>query len=273
MKDAMRNAKRLIASGLGAAALVATPAAAALDCDISTPVPPATALKPLAEEGYEPLRGFDRALRMGVGHLRPAREEDREHWIRHVLMPLSATPGAPPAAWFAGGWIVPAGGGAPRAAGSSGAIETGYETVSLIVLEIRDGEWLRIRFAPGDEGSSTAWVSRCDLEKLRPRVVYEPWEALLGSSELSPLYFRTGGPRALRRAADPDAELLAWIPAEGSKYALEPLEVQGDWMRVRMKVPSDYCAETRIKPAVREGWIRWRTERLGPLVWYYTRGC
>jgi hypothetical protein len=66
---------------------------------------------------------------------------------------------------------------------------------------------------------------------------------------------------------------VAWIPAEGRKYAIEPLEFKGDWMRARLKAPSDYCAEPDVKPAVREGWVRWRDARLGPLIWYYTRGC
>jgi hypothetical protein len=44
-------------------------------------------------------------------------------------------------------------------------------------------------------------------------------------------------------------------------------------MRARLKAPSAYCAEPDVKPAIREGWVRWRDARLGPLVWYYTRGC
>ena len=61
----------------------------------------------VADEPYEPLRGFDRALRLGVGHLRPAREEDRDSWLDYVLMPLSAKPGEPVTAWLSGGWVVP----------------------------------------------------------------------------------------------------------------------------------------------------------------------
>jgi hypothetical protein len=260
---------------LGCALLLGNAVSAELNCvDVSMPEPPAVALKPLVDRAHErPLHGFDRALRMGVGHLRPAGAADRDDWMHHILMPLSATPGAPPAVWLSGGWIVPVGAGALRKAGTRGTIETGYETVSLIVLEINDAGWLRIRFAPGSEDAGTGWVHRCHLEMLRPRLAYEPWEAFLAGSDISPLYFRTGGPRALRRLPEPGAELVAWIPAGASRYALEPLELQGDWMRVRMKAPYDYCAELNMKPAVHEGWVRWRDTRFGPLVWYYTRGC
>ena len=238
-----------------------------------SPKPPPVAPRSVADEPYEPLRGFDRALRLGVGHLRPAREEDRHDWLGFVLIPLAAKPGDPVAVWLSAGWIVPVAGGTPRHVGSRGAVETGYDTVSLIVLEVNGAGWLRIRFAPGDEASSTGWLHLCDLEKLRPRVVYEPWERLLGEGEISPLYFRTGGPRALRRDPEPGAERVAWIPAEGRKYAIEALEFKGDWMRARLTAPSDHCREPDVKPAIREGWVRWRDPHFGPLVWYYTRGC
>lgn len=240
----------------------------------ATPAPPSSAPAVVAAEGYQPLRGFDRALRLGVGHLRPAREEDRDDWLDRALMPLAAKPGEAITVWLYAGWVLPVAGGTPRRrVGSHGAVETGYETVSLIVLEVTDAGWLRIRFAPGDEASGTAWLHLCDLEKLRPQVVFEPWERHFLKKELSPLYFRTGGPRALRRAPEPGAEPVAWIPAEGRKYAIEPLEFRGDWMRARLKAPSDYCADPSVKPTIHEGWVRWRDARLGPLLWYHTRGC
>ena len=55
-------------------------------------------------------------------------------------------------------------------------------------------------------------------------------------------------------------------------YILEPLEVRGEWMRVKVKEPSDYC-EFDLTVKSREGWIRWYADESVPLVWYYTRGC
>jgi hypothetical protein len=247
--------------------------AAASCADIASPAPPRAAPASVLEERYEPLRGFDRALRLGVGHLRPEREEDQEGWLDLVLLPLADRPGEPVSVWLSAGWIVPVAGGTPHRVGTRGALETGHETVSLIVLEATEAGWLRIRFGPGGEASATGWLHLCDLERMRPRLVYEPWEAFLSRTELSPLYFRTGGPRALRRAPESLEERVAWIPAHGRRYAIEPLEFNGDWMRARLTVPVAHCREPDVTPAVREGWVRWRDSRLGPLVWYYTRGC
>lgn len=262
-------------SGIGVFALLAfaMETAAPRCVDVATAAPPPVTPRSIADEPYEPLQGFDRALRLGVGHLRPAPEQDRDDWLDYVLLPLAAKPGAPVSVWLSAGWVVPVGGGTPRRVGTRGAVETGYETVSLIVLEVNDAGWLRIRFGPGDEASNTGWLHFCDLENLRPRLVYEPWERVFAQKELSPLYFRAGAGRALRRAPEPGEERVAWIPAEARKYALEPLEFRGDWMRARVRAPFDYCRKANVKPVIREGWVRWRDPYLGPLVWYYTRGC
>jgi hypothetical protein len=265
--------KRWSAIGLFALLGCAVEGAALACADVASPRPPPVALKRIGDEPYEPLRGFDRALRLGIGHLRPARDEDRSDWLDFVLIPLAARPGDAPAVWLSAGWIVPSGGGTARRVGRRGALERGYETVSLIVLEMEEGGWLRIRFAPGDEASSTGWLHLCHLQRTRPQLVYEPWERLLAERTLSPLYFRTGGPRALRRGPEQSEEPLAWIPAEGRRYALEALEFKGDWMRARLTVPLDYCRHLNATPQVREGWVRWRDSHLGSLVWYHTRGC
>jgi hypothetical protein len=241
--------------------------------DRPSAAPPPILPRSVADERYEPLRGFDRALSLGVGHLRPARDEDRDDWLDFVLLPLAERPGGPVTLWLAGGWVVPLDGRAARRVGIRGTVETGYETVSLIVLEANKTGWLRIRFAPENESSSTGWLHRCDVEKLRPSVIYEPWERFFAQTNASLLYFRTGGPRALRRAPESGAEPVAWIPAEGRKYAFEPLEFKGDWMRARLRAPFDQCRKSHLKPRVREGWIRWRDPALGPLLWYFTRGC
>ncbi len=58
----------------------------------------------------------------------------------------------------------------------------------------------------------------------------------------------------------------------GDDHALEPLEFRGEWLRVRVRQPSDY-GETPTAVQVTEGWVRWWAEGPGPLVWYCTRGC
>ena len=128
--------------------------------------------------------------------------------------------------------------------------------------------WLRLRYdRPSETRDGTAWVHRCHLA--RESLAFESWRDRFLSEEISPLYLRDGAPGPLRAGPSDDAEELARIDGD---YHLEPLGYQGDWMRVRLTTPSDYCAapgEVRTT----EGWIRWRSAERGPLVWYYTRGC
>ena len=57
-------------------------------------------------------------------------------------------------------------------------------------------------------------------------------------------------------------------------YIMYVQEVKGDWMRVRLDVPSSYCASKKDpEPRSWEGWIRYLDDDGHPLVWFYARGC
>ncbi len=210
------------------------------------------------QQAYEPLRGFDAELALGVGHVRPAREEDRDDWLRRLGLPIFESPGGRFGSWLTGA--------------SEAALETGYETTSFIVHEERDDGWLRIRYAKSGSVPH-GWVHRCHLQASTPRLQYEPWERLFSSDAVSPFFFRSRVRHALRVAASLSAAAITWLPADPREYAIEPLEFAGDWAKVRVKLPSDYCVHPPVKPAVHEGWIQWRSAERGPWVWYYTRGC
>jgi hypothetical protein len=55
-------------------------------------------------------------------------------------------------------------------------------------------------------------------------------------------------------------------------YIMWAEEARGEWLRVRVVSPADYCAEPG-SPGVWRGWIRYLREDGRPRVWYYTRGC
>ena len=204
-----------------------------------------------AEEAYAPLRGSDAQLALGVGHLQPLREEDRDDWLPRLAISVFDAPRGRRIAL-------------PERR-MSHAIETGYETVSILVLEARNDGWLRMPFG---------WVHRDALAEATPQLEFETWERLFTSGTISPLYFRSRVRHALRVAPSASAPLVAWIPVNPVLYAVELLSVEGDWARARVSVPSDFCAEPGArKPEVREGWIRWRDAARGPWLWYYTRGC
>lgn len=204
-----------------------------------------------AEAVYEPNRGYDPDVALGVGHVRPQHEGERHAWLEQLAMPVLEAPGGRP---------LPL-----PTRRMSAAVETGYETASIVVLEARADGWLRLPFG---------WVHRSGLENSKPALEYEPWERLFASGTISPLYFRSQVRHALRAAASGRAPLVAWIPADRDRYAIEPLGFEGDWARVRVSIPSNFCAGPEAKkPETREGWIRWRDPLRGPWLWYYTRGC
>lgn len=211
---------------------------------------------------YESLRGHDPELALSVGHVRPAREEDRDDWTRRLSLPVFASPGGELKLWLT-----------PGSVALDALVESGYETVSFIALQARDDGWVRIRFG-GPLFSGAGWVHRCHLEAATPRLEYEPWEKLFASESASPVYFRSWMPHSLRQSASADAPLVTRIPADPNRYGMQPLEFRGDWARVRLSIPSDYCVDPKPQDlAVHEGWIRWRSRERGPWLWFYTRGC
>lgn len=150
------------------------------------------------------------------------------------------------------GAVAPA--GPPRRLGTGPMVETGYETASWIALEAAENGWVRLRLLdPGAAGDGTAWAVACHLSASDPPLVVTRWAEALAAP--GPVFFRRTG------WSDHDA-------------MLEPLELRGDWMRVRVTRPSTYCV-TDPPPDLRvdEGWIRWRDDAMGPWVWTFTRGC
>lgn len=236
-------------------------AAGACEGIVHPPRPAAVAAVEEADPApYEPLHGADPELALGVGHIRPIREEERDDWPRRLKLPVFEAPDGPVKVWLT-----------PGSVGGDVLVETGYETASFIVLQIRKDGWMQLRFG-GPLASGAGWVHRCHLEAATPRLQYQPWEDLL--AENGPLFFRAWAPRELRKAPSVEAPALATIPADPNRYGLQALQFRGDWVRVRISIPSTHCADP--KPArvrVHEGWVRWRGPKLGPALWYYTRGC
>lgn len=208
---------------------------------------------------------------LGVGHLRLAPDAGLSpwDWQLEVRLPLFSEPDGMHSGWIADGWVELGGGGADRARPVGGLVETGYEQVSLPVLAKREDGWLEVRYGSGP--SEAGWVHACQLP---PAVVYEGWQGLLLRDDISPLFFRTEVPHALREGPGTESRRITWVPSGPGDYDLEPLEVRGEWMRVRLEIPSDYCVGPEgVQTTEWEGWVRWWGPEIGPWVWFYTRGC
>lgn len=255
---------------LGVAFAAARPAAA----QPCAPPPAALARLPVdppADPGFPDLGALE-TMDLGVGHLHPSGDRSGgppgdNGWVQRVALPLSASPGDVPGVWIARGWIGRAS-GAPEVLSFRGMIETGYEEVSLLVLERRDG-WLRVRYAGGERAPESAWAPECALGASPVPLTFSPWSEWLLGDEISPLFVRDGLPLTLH--AEP-LETSASLAPVVEDDVLEPHEVRGAWMRVTLRQPSDYCSPDVVTVS-REGWVRWLTEDRGPRLWYFTRGC
>lgn len=235
--------------------------------------PSTTSMQPPPPGPYHRLSWQDTTLNLGIGHLQAAEIQPFDTaWIDKALIPLFAAPGGKPWGWIAKGWLLHDEGKRPL--GTAGMLETAYETPSFLVLEENPAGWLRFRFGlPADPGGGTAWLHRCHLANAAYPLRFERWEdRFLKDENVGTLFFRSKVRHSLRSGPGTDHERLAWI--EGESYELEPLELQGDWMRVRVSQPAVSCAEPGAKPdRVVEGWTKWRSDDQGSWVWYHTRGC
>lgn len=280
-----RKARHLIIRKLwilaGVAAL-STPNVSAQVCDMPEAIRSAVPTDPPGEMPYVTrwVTGSDGAsVPLGVGHLHhsyesqaPALPPGASNWLGQVALPISTTAGSAPDIWIADGWILQEG-DAPRPLSREALVETGYEEVSFVVLEGRPDGWLRIRYDLGAGNDGTGWTPRCAISAGPTVLTFSYWSDWLVnehlSGSISPLFFRSEVPGPLYGGPSVGAGRLGDI---GRDYILYPIEVQGDWMRVRVAEPSDYC-EFDVESVTREGWVRWYTPDLGPAVWYFTRGC
>lgn len=155
----------------------------------------------------------------------------------------------------------------------SNAVEYGYEVLGLPVDAVEaGGEWARVIYGTAaDATPRTGWV-RIGGEGARLRLWSEvlPEQSLffVGPSSEVAFYDRPGGGRvsaAPFRESDP----------QGAAFDLrmEPLEVDGRWMKVRVVTPDDSCRAELVETKEDILWIEYLDPRGRPRVWYHTRGC
>lgn len=219
--------------------------------------------------------GWDEAF-YGVGFLHP-RSQDGEIWTweRRATFPFYDAPDKRHLGWVVDGKVMPP--DRPEAVEPlswTGMIETGYETLTLMLREVRDDGWMEIRVsAPRPDDSGRVWVHACRLAHGEVALVPLLWSDVFVDSEL-PLSFRKQVPHALRVAPDAESERIAWLV---DRDDLEALEVRGDWMRVRAYHPGKYfslCGGVdEWKGQTLEGWVRWASPEKGTWLYWPTRGC
>ncbi|MBD2105854.1 hypothetical protein [Leptolyngbya subtilissima] len=210
---------------------------------------------------------------IGIGHLRPVNLStgtteglSGASWLRDVALPIYPSPDSAHWGWLINGWLVP-NGGTPLAIGRDAAfsmVQTEQQIYTFPVLEIRSDGWFRFQYTPA--GAAWAHISHLELGTL-PLTV-ETWESSM--QDASRIEFRRPGlAQPMRLAPSGTAPLQALI---GSNSIIQPLDLEGDWLRVRVTQPAQGCTALPGS-SISEGWVRWRSDAKIPLVWFSSTDC
>jgi imidazolonepropionase-like amidohydrolase len=147
----------------------------------------------------------------------------------------------------------------------SNAVEFDYEEKGL-PFDSLAGSWARALYG---------W--RADGPHLRGWVQLDPARTrhLLWADILQRYHLVWPDPAAARFYDAPEGSLMDLLVTSSSgvraDYDLEPLETRGEWMRVRVTVPSTCAGE---QPSAEHlAWIRYLDSDGHPLLWPLTRGC
>lgn len=237
-----------------------------------SPVPEAIAPESSGILGLYP----DPEDNIGVGHLRPANlailagdgaeRFANAHWLRSVALPIYVEPDGPHWGWIVNGWLVP-NGYDPIAIGRDAAFSMLHTYVGLYsfpVMEVREDGWFRFQYTP----AGTAWAHLSHLNLGGIELTVESWEDRF--LEVGQLEFRQHGISQPLRSQPAPSQSLVYLVGDNS--LIEPLEFDGDWMRVRVVQPADGC-QGMPGATTEEGWMRWRNSSDRALVWYPSRDC
>jgi hypothetical protein len=144
-----------------------------------------------------------------------------------------------------------------------------YSTYVFPVLEKRQNEWFRIRYQVGQGNDRTAWIKASQFQKAGVILDYESWQDyIMTKSSIEPI--KNNQYVYLQPTAR--SQPLAKIKAG---YAIEPLQVKGDWLKIRYSSNVQACGgleEAPKKPKIFTGWMRWRKDGKF-LIYIPEKGC
>jgi hypothetical protein len=154
----------------------------------------------------------------------------------------------------------------------SGGLEFAYEDIGLPLLgapgTLRRSDWLRTFYGIGAAGDTLVGWVRNDTTRVSRLV----WSSHLPEH---PLWFLDPDSIQFHESVDGPPVNVRLTPSDSFErfdYILHSLETEGQWMRVEVVSPSDYCADPP-RPVRDTVWIRYLDAGNRPRVWYYTRGC
>lgn len=161
-------------------------------------------------------------------------------------------------------------------------VQASNETYAFIVLQASPEGWFQIQYGhPEGDLDGTAWVNPDYLQQQHSLVV-QYWRDVFQPVDKTQtrnrgyLYKREQLSPSITLRSNPSASSPTLFTLQsdlsGRDYGIEPLEIQGNWMRVRISIPRDFCG-TEETFKFHEGWIPWWSATVGPTLYYPPRGC
>ncbi|MEO0456743.1 MAG: hypothetical protein AAF152_09180 [Cyanobacteria bacterium P01_A01_bin.114] len=214
---------------------------------------------------------------LGVGYLRPedisfldnpdANTDQLEAgWLKNIELPLYISPEGDHWGWLLNGWLIPNGQSAFAIGrdASFAMVRTQPSLLAFPVLEARDDGWLRVQYT----ATGSAWAHTSHLALGDQPLVFEPWGEWLSSSKQ--LKFRSAdNAQVLRSRPELSRNVITLVRSDS---LIEPLEVEGDWIRVRVTRPVEGC-EPLSGANTEEGWMRWRSDEGEITIWQAAESC
>lgn len=217
----------------------------------------------------------DPQVDLGLGHLHPKDLNALQgpnwvtsplryaSWLQGVSLPIYAQPGGEPWAWLINGWLL-INGVNPIAIGRDASftmVQPDRALYSFPVLDIRPDGWFRFRYTAG----GSAWAHSSHLALGKVPLVVEPWAEQVDRS--ARVLFRKPGLSQGLRAEPLESSQLRSLISPNS--LMQPLDRQGDWLRVRVTQPAEGCIPLPGATSD-EGWIRWRDQQQTLVLWFGT---
>jgi cytosine/adenosine deaminase-related metal-dependent hydrolase len=147
----------------------------------------------------------------------------------------------------------------------SNMVEIDYEELA-VPFDSLTGSWARVIYGQSAAGHPLqGWIdtNAGGVRTLRWADLLPRYMLFLADPETAAFHHAPGGARLDIRLAPPNAS--------EADYDLESIATAGEWMQVRVTVPSRCSGEPGSTEQL--AWIRYLTSRGRPLLWPRTRGC
>ncbi|KAI9135666.1 hypothetical protein ON05_017100 [Acaryochloris sp. CCMEE 5410] len=206
-----------------------------------------------------------------------------DEWLNRLCLPLYDSAQGKPWGVLTGKWVVDLSDSkAQFSEFEPNLVQISNDTYAFIVLQAASKGWFQIQYGhPEGDLDGTAWVNPDHLQQ-QPSLMVQYWRNVF--QPVDQTQTRNRGYLYKREQLSPSILLrpnpIASSPTifaldsdlSGHDYGIEPLEIKGNWMRVRLSIPRDFCS-TDETFQFHEGWIQWWSKEIGPTVYKPPRRC